>query len=685
MESNYETLKLHTQLGVGVGAYHGTRIFPSQTTAHRANPKSKSAPVIDYFDYVNPADAEDEEEKEEEKSSEETTVNGSWYDEVVEYEKMHCEDEEIHRSSEENEIYKIPALSIVECSRESGSQQISGQKLSGREENRKCADKGLIKCRDKTLVASVLEDKVKIKSGCSGSENESKESCGLHGGGGVSNKGRVSTSKVTCDVEVGKIGKEVHLSVPITCTKNKSDTDTVDTSHSLPCSENSHRSQNEGLVVVKRKKKRTTADVKGYTKANLTQTADMDMEPEGVDSGTAAIAEKGVDGTTAVSDVNNGTGAENDKVVRKSKTQETGADAEEREGVVSDSKKKSRRKCLVASTVCNKRDDRMVDEQQEAGNNDVQSGEKAKSKVKDVSDVVQTRITSSLQNLTSKPEYRTALQVDTSYTTGVSSDSNCSQYSASSWTSEQDTSSSIDPSPNAWNYYVDSGVSFGTTSTSGLYSDASDVSGEDCCTYEAGQMLPLPPYDRRHGGREGKCYRRHSRYNRSSYMSNYNNSSSYNMYNNNNNDYSQIDFSGAIQNDNGTIHNMTVYGTDEPCLMTMPSQSYDPYLVGEYVDMAGWKNACEQCLCCAYATLDNNQLCENLTPGDVFYYSFNSMVVCVKQSRNSNKDLNIPQVGYNYIVSVICTFINHCHQLLINSGYLLIIYVLGFQIKLLTK
>ncbi|WAR10162.1 LAR4B-like protein [Mya arenaria] len=107
VESNYETLKLHTQ--IGVASYHGARLFPPTRSDTQV---TKGVPVIDYFDYVNPDDAKnEEEEKKEEANDGEMSLSKSWYEEVEEYEADHdVGEEQIDRSAEENEIYRIPKM-----------------------------------------------------------------------------------------------------------------------------------------------------------------------------------------------------------------------------------------------------------------------------------------------------------------------------------------------------------------------------------------------------------------------------------------------------------------------------------------------------------------------------------------------------------------------------------------------
>lgn len=239
---------------------------------------------------------------------------------------------------------------------------------------------------------------------------------------------------------------------------------------------------------------------------------------------------------------------------------------------------------------------------------------------------LEVRVSSLHKELTYKPEYRTALQVDTSYQAGVSSDSNCSQYSASSWTSEHDTSSSLDPSPNLWNSYIDSGVSLGT-STGGIYSDTSDVSGEDCCYYDNSNNQRYS--DLQHPT-ESKYVQIRTFYPRHKFC------------------YSDSYSNGAIQN-NGAFPNVNIY-SESSGVTALDYEGYRNYS-GPVSGGAGEINCdyCQYCACSEYEGCPQ----EPMLPGDVFYYSSNSVVLCVKQNKQQERR---KQVRYYVVIVYRCCF-----------------------------
>lgn len=226
-------------------------------------------------------------------------------------------------------------------------------------------------------------------------------------------------------------------------------------------------------------------------------------------------------------------------------------------------------------------------------------------------EVSEVRVSRLHPELTCKPEYRTALQVDTSYQAGVSSDSNCSQYSASSWTSENDTSSSLDPSPSQWNSYIDSGVSLGT-STGGIYSDTSDVSGEDCSYFDNTNNQRFHIDLQQQG--EGKYVQIRTFFpgHKFCYSNGYSN--------------------GAIQN-NSAFPTVNIYNDNGGVAVI----DYEGY--GNYSDPMSDGTGEINCDYCRYCACSEYEGCpqEPMLPGDVFYYSSNSIVLCVKQNRQRER------------------------------------------------
>ena len=246
-------------------------------------------------------------------------------------------------------------------------------------------------------------------------------------------------------------------------------------------------------------------------------------------------------------------------------------------------------------------------------------------------------------------EYGTALQVDTSYNTGVSSDSNCSQYSASSWASELDTSSSLDPSPNTWNSYIDGGAGdqyvdcYQNLSVhTAPYSDASDISGEEYGSYE--NVIESGSHgDFSYGGNHVQmCSRWLKKDHNHSYPGRYTWDVPLHM-NSVTNGFNQCIARDFIDQNTSFI--------------TSNLDSAIEYSVcGDVEDIHSGETAvadgCEYCWYCAYSIYGDGYV-KRMVPGDVFYYSSNSMVLCVKQS-TEELDLEVNQVVV-VVVVVFCT------------------------------
>lgn len=510
MESNYETLSLNEQ--IAVAAYHGGRFFPTSCHSNSQSQASKGgAPVIDYFDYVNPSEAEESGKDEEE---EKEMVSKSWADEVEREENNNQEDD-----TGENRISTAKTLANKNTQFEKGTeiQQKHSPDLDKQSE-----------------VKSIEESEITTYQR---SETNVAPSEGI-----MRRKKRVRSEKCTAE------HKENH-SNPTTSKPDQILTAECTTHAAIEIHTNVKTADSSGSEVVK-----------------------LDRGKTRVKEQSARVTEE--KGQT--------------ELKRKSNKTKEKAKPDSREKNESDVK-----------------DTDITNEDQE------------------VSETVQTNIGPGFHTI-NRPEYRTALQVDTSYTAGVSSDSNCSQYSVSSWTSEQDTSSSLDPSPNPWcSYNIDSGVSFGTST--GIHSDTSDVSGEDCSLYETNQR----PHSDFHSTFDGKSVQIFTRFPCSTKLC-------YSA-----DTCSNSEFNGAIQNENGAFPNVTIYNDN----LGVSVMNYDGYRdLSDHVPGDSREVTCDYCgycMCSMFETCSRERLC----PGEVFYYSSNSMVLCVRQSKLPLRGLAKPQVS----------------------------------------
>lgn len=505
MESNYETLRLNEN--IAVAGYHGGCFYPAICNSHAQNRKGE-APVIDYFDYVNPSDIDKtEEDKNEEKKEEAMESTGSWAEEVErEFNDLNTEKDITNDNRTVNECGK-------NCSETASSEK-------SKKSNRK---------QSETSVNSDLN--LPVQNDVLNSQRDSQSSNGFESVLRKKKKSKLDKSS--------SLVKETHSSSTI------SKADSVQTAEG-----------NLHAAIKPNTSKGTAADA--TEKLKETKNQDIDKSKLG--------KEKSV---------------------------------EPKEFKQKSNKTKDKTK---ADSV--KRKDSNGKDSVEMSNED-----------KEVSETVQTSISSNLNN---KAEYRTALQVDTSYTAGVSSDSNCSQYSVGSWTSEQDTSSSLDPSPNPWGSYIDSGVSFGTST--GIYSDTSDVSGEDGSVYDSNQRQP-PDF---HSAFDGKSVQIYTRFPYSTKLC-YNTDDS--------------EFNGAIQNENGAFHTVTYYNDG----YEFPIANFDNYK--DYVNhVTNVDSTCDYCSCCSCSVYESCPR-ERLFPGDMFYYSSNSMVLCVSRTKLPGSDAMKSQVS----------------------------------------
>ncbi|XP_052814965.1 uncharacterized protein LOC128241884 isoform X1 [Mya arenaria] len=493
------------------------------------------------------------------------SLSKSWYEEVEEYEADHdVGEEQIDRSAEENEIYRIPKM-------------VGNSHAGGTDNAREVNTVG------KTVVKGRHR---KVERG--------KKTDGIYDmAGNKCVNGMDSIKDVTANQSVER-RKEC-----------RGATETKDNKSNLRNQINT--TFKDKTVIKKMRAEKNTADSTGNTKAELSKTAEKNLD---------------------VKEVVDKTAAEGGKVIPCYKESVNTRH-------VNDGMKDNTKDSSEASKDSNKLSKTDIPEDSDLG-----KGEQKDKEVevwtsiedKEVSDTVQSQIDTRLHSM-NKSDYRTALQVDTSYTTGISSDSNCSQYSISSWASEQDTSSSLDPSPNMWNSFVDSGVSFGTST--GLYSDTSDVSGEDCSAYDGSKHLPPVQF---HSEYEGKGFQIHSRYphpNKLCYTS------AYNAYNNSVTNNNSV-LNGAIQNENGAFQSMTVYGGDSTGISILNYETNPGEYCGHMTSDRDFTcEYCGYCTCSDYEQFSH----ENLFPGDVFYYSANSIVVCVKQTRQGyEKDYTLQQV-----------------------------------------
>jgi len=517
VESNYETLRLNEN--IAVAAYHGGRIYPASCRSNSQSQASRGgAPVIDYFDYVNPSEVA-KGEKHEEKEEETTEVSESWADEV---------ERELEGLDNEYNENKDPNFAIY---------------------NNKEERKG----------GKVLTDEVKKADVVDSNKQNIKEN---------NNNVKINNAELVGQESVQKKKR------------TKMDNSTAETK--------------ENPIITQ-----TTV------KADQTDTAEVDS--------LAAI--KDIPSKDGAAELPNATKGDMIKVIDKSKIVE--------EKIV-------KPHFTIVKRKSNKTKDKSSKdiEPDKKGNDKkdqtVKDSVDIRTEVKEVTEAVQPSIsTTSLQNV-HRTEMRTALQVDTSYTAGVSSDSNCSQYSVGSWTSEQDTSSSLDPSPNPWGSYIDSGVSFGT-STGGIYSDTSDISGEDCSVYETTHI----PHSDFHSMYDGKSVQIYPRFPCNTKLC-------YNM----DNCSSTSEYDGAIQNDDGAFQNISIYNNS----LSVPVVSYDTYReFSDHTSEDSKEVTCDYCGCCACSVYDTCPQ-ERLGPGDVFYYASNSMVLCVRQSKLRLLEMVKPQV-----------------------------------------
>lgn len=503
MESNYETLRLNEN--IAVAAYHGGRFYPASCQSNSQSQASKGgAPVIDYFDYVNPSEAEEKNEEKEEKE-ERMSLCRSWADEV---------------EQEMNEAEYV--------------------------------DKGT-----KDAIENYIENST-VKLDCITDQKATEHHAKMVNQKEKNNNQRVVPANVSSQEVVGKKKKK------------KSEKCTADTK--------------ENQITQDKSKADLGKTAEGKSRAAIKNNTSKDSAAEVTKNYTGKHKDK--------SEPENG----NDKVQSV------------------ESKNKSNKTKEISNKMEDVKNKGLT----------LKEGADINTEDKEVIETVQTSISPGLQTI-NRAEIRTALQVDTSYTAGVSSDSNCSQYSVGSWTSEHDTSSSLDPSPNPWGSYIDSGVSFGTST--GIYSDTSDISGEDCGMYETSHQTHSD-FRSIYNGKSVQIFPRFPCGTKLCY--NVDNCSS-----------SEID--GAIHNENGAFHmdNIAVYKDS----IGVPVVHYDSY--GDYQDHLADDSreiTCDYCGCCActmYETCPRERLC----PGDVFYYSSNSMVLCVRQSKLPVQDIMESQVS----------------------------------------
>ena len=478
MESNYETLRLNTQ--IETAAFHGRRFFQSNSCHDNGSKGSKVTPVIDYFDYVNPSDAD-------------------------ENERVDTGDDELEVEKDVTKSETLQPDSKVDTESRSKSEL---------KDNGFDNDNDDINKERKYDMDNVEEEKYdKISA-------EINDTLTV-----VYSSTAEEVTKCLCDDD------------------KKPKNDVVDDA----CTNNSGlKTKTKRKVEYKRRNKILKRDVKllGYKDDDSVENKD---EPSNKEQSTQ----------------------ENELSVKNDKGTTLAVEIKE---------------CESPSSA----------------DNDVEHEEEK--------EVLESNVSGLHTELTCKPEYRTALQVDTSYQAGVSSDSNCSQYSASSWTSEHDTSSSLDPSPNLWHSYIDSGVSLGT-STGGIYSDTSDVSGEDCSYYDNTNNQRYPTDFQQ--TTDGKYVQIRTFFPR------------HKLFFSNSNCYSN----GAIKN-NGAFPNVNIYSESDSV------GDYDGY--GNYsepvVESETNEISCDYCQFCACSEYEGCPL-EQMLPGDIFYYSSNSVVLCVKQNR----------------------------------------------------